>query len=196
MRVQKEGQGKLFNQNWLEFLTKTNPLTHVITYGSVIAFCLLKNQQPVPISILFFICGAFTWTLVEYLIHRFLFHIEAGRFQYLIHGVHHEFPRDKERLMMPPLPGLIVVLFFFVCWYLLFHEMVYAFMSGFVFCYVIYTFIHYIIHAWKPVKGFKYLWTHHHRHHNPAFEHTSYGVSSPLWDYIFGTMPKKMRDSK
>lgn len=196
MKVQKEGQGKLFNQHWLEFLTKTNPVVHVITYGTVVTCCLLYNQQSVTVTMLFIFLGAFTWTLVEYLIHRFLFHIKASRFQYLIHGVHHEFPRDKERLMMPPMPGLMIVVFFFGCWYLVFQDGVYAFMSGFVFCYVVYTFIHYIIHAWKPVKGFKFLWTHHHKHHNPAFEDTSYGVSSPLWDYVFGTMPKKMRNTK
>ncbi|MES2559549.1 MAG: sterol desaturase family protein [Bacteroidota bacterium] len=193
MKVQKEGQGKLFNQGWLEFLTKTNPVVHIITYGSVIVFCLFYNQLPLTESVLYSIAGAFMWTLIEYLIHRFLFHIKESKFQYLIHGVHHEFPRDKERLMMPPLPGLMLVLFFFGCWYLLFADKVYAFMSGFVFCYVVYTFIHYIIHAWKPIKGFKFLWTHHHKHHNPAFEDTCYGVSTPLWDYVFGTMPKEKK---
>lgn len=191
MKVQKYGQGRLFNQKWLEVFTKTNPFVHVITYGSVIAICLACNEESIPESILYFSIGAFVWTLVEYLIHRFLFHIKAGRFQYLIHGVHHEFPRDKERLMMPPLPGLLLVIFFFGLWSLLFGSKAYAFMSGFVLCYMFYTFIHYILHAWKPIKGLTFLWTHHHKHHNPVFEHTSYGVSSPFWDYVFGTMPKK-----
>ncbi|MES2778768.1 MAG: sterol desaturase family protein [Bacteroidota bacterium] len=196
MKVQKEGQGKLFNQGWLELLTKTNPFIHTVTYGSVVVFSLIKNNQPIPETLVFAISGIIIWTLVEYLIHRFLFHIKASKFQYLIHGVHHEFPRDRERLMMPPLPGLMLVLFFFGLWYLLFQQNVYAFMSGFVSCYVVYTFIHYALHAWKPVKGFKFLWTHHHKHHNPAFEHTSYGVSTPLWDYVFGTMPKDTKDIK
>jgi 4-hydroxysphinganine ceramide fatty acyl 2-hydroxylase len=196
MKVQKEGQGTLFNQKGLEFFTKTNPFVHVITYGSVIVCCLLYNKQSLAQTILYFSFGAFTWTLVEYLIHRFLFHIKESKFQYLIHGVHHEFPRDKERLMMPPLPGLLLVMFFFACWYVLFQDHVFAFMSGFVCCYMIYTFIHYMLHAWKPIKGFKFLWTHHHKHHNPAYEHTSYGVSSPLWDYVFGTMPKELRKGK
>jgi 4-hydroxysphinganine ceramide fatty acyl 2-hydroxylase len=109
----------------------------------------------------------------------------------LIHGVHHEYPRDRERLMMPPLPGVILIFFFFGLWYIFFRSDTHAFMSGFLSGYLIYTFIHYILHAWKPVKGLKFLWTHHHIHHNPAYHDKAFGVSTVLWDYVFGTMPGK-----
>ncbi len=191
LKVKKEGQGKIFDSNFLEIFTRTNPVIHVITYGSAIVFFLYQNHVPLATTSLFFIIGAFGWTLTEYLLHRFLFHIKESKFQYTIHGVHHEYPRDKERLMMPPVPGIIILLIFSGFWYLIFNWFTYAFMAGFVSGYMVYTFIHYIVHAWKPIPGIKFLWAHHLKHHNPAYENKAYGVSTPLWDYVFGTMPPK-----
>jgi sterol desaturase/sphingolipid hydroxylase (fatty acid hydroxylase superfamily) len=188
--VKKEGQGKLFNQKWLEFLTKTNPVVHVIVYGGAMIIFFHLNQLSVSDTILFLVTGAVAWTLVEYLIHRFLFHIKPGKFQYTIHGVHHEYPRDRERLMMPPLPGTLLVLFFYGMWWVLaggVHAP--ALMSGFLIGYLFYTFIHYIVHRYKPIKPFTFFWAHHLKHHNPQFEDKAYGVSSPLWDWVFRTMP-------
>jgi sterol desaturase/sphingolipid hydroxylase (fatty acid hydroxylase superfamily) len=189
--VKKEGQGKIFDQQWLELLTRTNPLIHIITYGGSAAFFLYLNHLTLSQTIMCMAIGAVVWSLVEYLIHRFLFHIKPSRFQYTIHGVHHEYPRDKERLMMPPVPGLMITLFFYALWWL-FTGIHYApaCMAGFLAGYLFYTFVHYLIHAHKPIKPFTFFWAHHLKHHNPQFEHKAYGVSSPLWDWVFGTMPR------
>lgn len=191
LTVKKEGKGRIFETPVLEVLTKTNPVLHIITYGGAIALFLYMSTTAPLSTVLLFIGGAITWTLVEYVIHRFLFHIKPGKFQYMIHGVHHEYPRDKERLMMPPVPGILLTLFFFGLWYVFFQSYAHAFMSGFLTGYLAYTYIHYIVHAHKPVKGFRFLWTHHLKHHNPVFHDKAYGVSTPFWDHIFGTMPKK-----
>jgi hypothetical protein len=60
-----------------------------------------------------------TFTLVEYLIHRYIFHFTPSnegeeKLQYNIHGVHHEFPKDKDRLAMPPVLSILVAIFFFI----------------------------------------------------------------------------------
>lgn len=190
-RIKKEGKGVIFNNSALEVFTRTNPVLHVITYGSVIGFFFYLNQQTFKTSLLLFFTGIFTWTFLEYILHRFVFHISYPKFQYMVHGVHHEFPRDKERLLMPPLPGLLAITVLTSIFYLLLWSYTFAFMMGFLSGYLMYTFIHYIVHAWKPVKGLKFLWAHHHKHHNPVFEDKAFGVSSPLWDYVFGTMPPK-----
>jgi 4-hydroxysphinganine ceramide fatty acyl 2-hydroxylase len=189
--VKKEGQGKLFNQRWLEVLTKTNPFVHVITYGGSTAFFLYHNTLSISQTVFCLMGGAIAWSLVEYLIHRFLFHIPPSKFQYTIHGVHHEYPRDKERLMMPPAPGIVITAFFYSLWWLVTSE-VYApaLMAGFLLGYLFYTFVHYLVHAHKPIKPFTFFWAHHLKHHNPQFEHKAYGVSTQLWDWLFGTMPK------
>lgn len=190
-KVKMDGQGKLFRSNFLELYTKTNPVIHVITYGGAMVFFSWFADSNAEQRILYFLLGAVGWTLTEYIMHRYLFHIKPGKFQYLIHGVHHEYPRDKERLMMPPLPGILLLCIFTAFWYILFRDQTFAYMTGFVGGYMAYTFIHFIVHAWKPIPGIKFLWTHHHKHHNPAFENKAFGVSSPLWDIVFGTLPPK-----
>ncbi len=189
--VKKVGQGKIFDQKWLEVFTKTNPVIHVITYGGACVCFYTFNKLSLLESIAFLMVGVVAWTLVEYLIHRFLFHIKPSKFQYTIHGVHHEYPRDKERLMMPPLPGILLITFFYGLWWLVVGPQ-YApiLMVGFLIGYLLYTFIHYVVHAHKPVKPFVFFWAHHLKHHNPQFENKAYGVSSPIWDWVFGTMPK------
>lgn len=189
--VKKEGQGKLFNQRWLEVLTKTNPFVHVITYGGATTFFLYHNDLSIAQTGFCIVAGAIAWSLVEYLIHRFLFHIPPSKFQYTIHGVHHEYPRDKERLMMPPAPGVVITAFFYSIWWLITGgHYAPALMAGFLLGYLFYTFVHYLVHAHKPIKPFTFFWAHHLKHHNPQFENKAYGVSTVLWDWLFGTMPK------
>jgi 4-hydroxysphinganine ceramide fatty acyl 2-hydroxylase len=82
LTVKKEGKGRIFDTPVLEIFTKTNPALHVITYGSAIClFLYWSTTSPLTMALLF-ISGAFTWTLIEYLMHRFLFHIKPGKFQY------------------------------------------------------------------------------------------------------------------
>ncbi|CAN1290283.1 Dihydroceramide fatty acyl 2-hydroxylase FAH1 [Linum perenne] len=51
--------------------------------------------------------GVFIWTLLEYTLHRFLFHIKTKSYwgntaHYLLHGCHHKHPMDGLRLVFPP----------------------------------------------------------------------------------------------
>lgn len=70
-------------------------------------------------SIILFSCRHGDFSLVEYFIHRYIFHFNAvnekeEQLKYHIHGVHHEYPRDKDRLVMPPLISFgIAILFYF-----------------------------------------------------------------------------------
>jgi sterol desaturase/sphingolipid hydroxylase (fatty acid hydroxylase superfamily) len=188
--IHKHGKARIFNSPYLELFTKTHPIIHVLYYGGWIAYYMLQSEMLGTITLVLFSTGIFIWTLLEYLIHRYLFHIKWSRFQYIIHGVHHTFPKDKVRLLMPPLPGTVVLLLLFGIFYLLMHDAAFPFYGGVLTGYLLYTAIHYTIHAHKPVKGLKFLWAHHLKHHNPAYEHKAFGVSTTLWDRIFGTMPQ------
>jgi len=63
---------------------------------------------------LFFI-GVFFWTFAEYMLHRFLFHMEDQPYflrhskfyalHFMVHGIHHAFPSDAYRLVFPPFLG-------------------------------------------------------------------------------------------
>lgn len=145
-----------------------------------------------------FLMGIFFWTFFEYLLHRFVFHFVAEREKvmrivYLIHGNHHEYPRDKERLFMPPVPSLIISSLIFTSMFLFAQwtgvpKYVFAFFAGFMFGYLLYGTMHYAIHAWNPpFKWMKSLWRNHHLHHYKN-EQCGFGVSTTLWDRLFGTM--------
>jgi len=110
---------------------------------------------------------------------------------YAVHGVHHDYPKDKDRLAMPPILSAAISFGLFFLFSFLMGNSVYAFFPGFIFGYISYLGVHYIVHAFQPPKNiFKALWVnhgvHHYKHHDKNF-----GVSSPLWDYVFGTIVRK-----
>ena len=201
-KIHNKGQAQIFKNRYLEYLTKTHPLVIWGMYTPIIAFTLYygthKIQLPLANVALVFFCGIFTWSFFEYMMHRFVFHFvaeseRAMRIVYIIHGNHHEYPRDKERLFMPPVPSLIIASVLFSLMYgigylLGVSQLVFAFFPGFLLGYLVYGTMHYAIHAWNPpFKWMKPLWRNHHLHHYKVQE-KGFGVSSTLWDHIFGTM--------
>ena len=212
-KIHNKGQAKLFKNQYVEHLTKTHPLVIWAIYLPVIVFMLyysaaIMNMEVAHIGVIF-LTGMFFWTFFEYMMHRFAFHFiseseRAVKIVYIIHGNHHEYPRDKERLFMPPVPSLILAaiifssLYFIAKWFGI-RENVFAFFGGFMFGYLLYGSMHYAIHAWNPpYKWMKPLWRNHHLHHYKN-EHRGFGVSTTLWDRLFGTMfdcPKDKEDKE
>lgn len=196
-KIYNKGQAQLFRNQNLEYLTKTHPLVIWLIYLPV--FILMPFYAISTLGFtgmkttLLFLSGIFFWTFTEYILHRFLFHhkpmTENGkRINYLIHGNHHEYPRDRERLFMPPVPSLIIASCFFMVFYFLMNNNAIAFFPGFMFGYLLYGSMHYAIHAWNPpFKWMKPLWRNHHLHHY-KHDDLGFGVSSTLWDHVFGTM--------
>jgi len=211
-KIHNKGQAQIFKNQYLEYLTKTHPLVIWGMYVPVMGFMLYHSAEVIgkglSYTVAIFIAGMFTWSLFEYVIHRFVFHYMAEsqralRIVYVIHGNHHEYPRDKERLFMPAVPSLIISSTLFMIMYgigYLFGAGAYtfAFFPGFLFGYLVYGSMHYAIHAWNPpFKWMKALWRNHHLHHYKNVE-LGFGVSSTLWDHIFGTMfdLKKEKEDK
>lgn len=198
MEKQRQKELRVFENPVLEALTRTSPFVTLLVYVPVMVFLLfLGSQNPIAIGriLLFFIGGMFFWTFLEYILHRFVFHYiseskTSQRIHYIIHGIHHHFPRNKERLFMPPVPGLAMVGFLYLIFSFFLGDMVYYFLPGLITGYLCYVFIHYFIHTIKPPKILKPLWTHHFMHHH-RFPEKCFGVSTRLWDMAFGTMPPK-----
>jgi sterol desaturase/sphingolipid hydroxylase (fatty acid hydroxylase superfamily) len=89
---------------------------------------------------------------------------------------------------MPPLPSLLISSTLFGLMYWPLGNQVFMFFPGFILGYLMYGTMHYAIHAWNPpFKWMKPLWRNHHLHHYKN-EHQGFGVSSTLWDLVFGTM--------
>ncbi|RYZ20657.1 MAG: fatty acid hydroxylase [Chitinophagaceae bacterium] len=206
-KIHNKGQAQLFQNPALEMLTKAHPLVIWGMYLPVIiGFPIWASGEFgysfARVAALFLIGGA-SWTLFEYIAHRFIFHAiaesdRAQRIVYVMHGNHHHFPRDKQRLFMPPVPSLILASTIFGLQYLLLGAKTFVFFPGFILGYLMYGTMHYAIHAWNPpFKWMKPLWRNHHLHHYKD-EGKGYGVSTTIWDRVFGTMfdLKKEKEDK
>lgn len=197
--------GQLFKSPVLEALSKTHiamPLT--IFYGTgllAIYASLVWLGLGAVSSFALFVVGAFFFTLVEYLVHRYFYHMEPdtprkARLQYVFHGIHHDHPRDKKRLALPPLMSLAVAAMFIGLFRLLMGQYGYAFGAGFMTGYATYLLAHYAIHVYNPPKNLLgSIWKHHNLHHFVG-DTGAFGVSSPLWDHVFGTMPEDPRKKR
>jgi len=197
-KIHNKGKAQLFQNEYLEYLTKTHPLVIWTLYLPLIIYLPYYTSVNLGFDLwkilLLFITGMFFWTFFEYIMHRFIFHwagdnVIAKRVIYVLHGNHHEYPRDRERLFMPPLPSLIISSIIFLLFYLVINKNAFVFFPGFILGYLLYGSIHYAIHSWKPpFKWLKPLWQNHHLHHYKD-DHKGYGVSTTFWDRVFGTYP-------
>ncbi|MCD2424528.1 sterol desaturase family protein [Niabella pedocola] len=196
-KIHNKGQARLFKSDYLEMLTKTHPLVIWGMYIPVIVYMLYYSHVAYNYSVayvlLIFFIGIFFWSFFEYIAHRFIFHWvsdnpAAQKIAYVMHGNHHHYPRDRQRLFMPPVPSIIIASVLLGVFYLILGKLALMFFPGFMLGYLMYGTMHYAIHAWNPpFKWMKGLWRNHHLHHYKD-EHKGFGVSSTIWDHVFGTM--------
>lgn len=195
-----KGTRQLFNNPVLEKLSRTHigvPVTIFLGYSvTLLYWSIAHTRLSAWVTVAMFFTGMLAFTLVEYLVHRYLFHMTTynewrKKFQYTVHGVHHEFPKDKDRLAMPPLLSVTVATVLLLLLRLALGDLTFAFLPGFLVGYAMYLSVHYMVHVYQPPKNFlKALWINHAVHHYKDGE-VVFGVSSPLWDYVFGTMREK-----
>jgi len=188
---------RLFQNDLLEALTHVHPIVPLLFWGPVAAFLLWRSYavHELPLTGLAGIgaLGLLVWTLTEYGLHRFVFHFPAQNrlakyLVFMFHGVHHAAPRDRTRLVMPPAGGILLL----IVLYQVFRLVVPApwiepFIAFFLIGYLAYDYIHYATHhfamRWPPLH---FLKVYHLQHHYGA-KGVRFGVSSPLWDRVFGT---------
>lgn len=203
MDIKKSGQGQIFKHPVLEKLTKGHAFVPISMHFTFAAALLIYSRigygiSPAMIGI-YFLGGLLFWTLFEYLAHRYIFHMATTtkireKIQYTFHGVHHEYPRDRDRVVMPPVPSFLIGVVLIIIFRLVLGLSGFAVAAGFLSGYAFYALIHYSIHTRIPPKNIiGKLWMHHSYHHYKN-DTKAYGVSSPLWDYVFRTMPRSYRD--
>lgn len=189
---------RVFKNPILERFTHVHPLTPLILWGPIAGWLIWRSfavHQLTPWMVgSLGMFGFVIWTLAEYVLHRFVFHLEgesalSQRLHFLIHGLHHEDPVDPTRLVMPPAASIILgIILYGIFRWVLGPAMVEPFFSLFVVGYLCYDYIHFAVHHFKPrTRIGKYLKNSHMQHHFVT-PNARWGVSSPFWDYIFGTM--------
>lgn len=188
---------RLFKNPAMESLTHVHPIVPLLVWAPVALFLLWRSvivkQLNPGMLLLVAIAGLLVWTLMEYLLHRFVFHYPArGRIGkwlvFLFHGVHHDAPQDPTRLVMPPAGAIIIMAMLWGLFSLLIPSpWLEPFVAFFIIGYLCYDYIHYATHHFGMKSGvFRFLKRYHMLHHY-ASTNTRYGVSSPLWDIVFGT---------
>lgn len=190
----------MFENPVLERLSRTHisiPITLFLGISSVsLYYALTTTDISLLLGFLVMLLGLFIFTFVEYVMHKHIFHMEPDnvvkdKLQYSVHGVHHDYPRDKDRLAMPPVISALYTMIFYFLFTFIMGDFALYFLPGFLIGYAAYLGVHYAVHAYQPPKNFlKILWINHAVHHYKDPD-AAFGVSSPLWDYILGTMPKK-----
>ncbi|KAI1855289.1 hypothetical protein JX266_000154 [Neoarthrinium moseri] len=141
--------------------------------------------------------GLFIWSLLEYILHRFLFHLDyylpdnrvGITLHFLLHGVHHYLPMDKYRLVMPPTLFIVLATPFWKLAHAIFYwnwHMGTAAFCGGIFGYICYDMTHYFLHHQNLPLWYKELKKYHLAHHFLDYE-LGFGVTSKFWDRIFGT---------
>ena len=186
---------RMFKSDRLESLSHVHPAIPLVLYVPVVAYYLLRAVWDGLLAggaiVVLFALGVFLWTLTEYVMHRFVFHYEPtstwGRqLHFIMHGVHHDYPNDATRLVMPPSVSVPLAFLFYGVFHATFGpERLGPAFAGFVTGYLCYDMIHYATHHFTmrgPIFG--YLKKYHLRHHYQD-EGRGYGVSSPLWDHVF-----------
>ena len=195
-----KGTQQLFQNPILEKLTRTHiavPLTIFSVFAAaLLTWSVTHTALSAGTTVGLFFLGLIAFTWVEYMVHRHVFHMKTytalrTKLQYTMHGVHHEYPKDKDRLAMPPLLSVTISTILLLLFRVIMGDLVFAFLPGFLVGYAAYLAVHYMVHAFAPPKNFfRSLWINHGSHHYKNGE-LIYGVSSPLWDYIYGTMREK-----
>jgi sterol desaturase/sphingolipid hydroxylase (fatty acid hydroxylase superfamily) len=197
-----EASARIFKSDFLEKFTRVHWTIPLWLFVPVIIYFIYRSVAvfyiDVPTVILYFVLGLFVWTFTEYSIHRWAFHFHAKsemgkRFLFMSHGVHHDYPSDKWRLVMPPSVSIPLAAFFYFLFYFIFLKLLGTpwltspFFAGFITGYVFYDITHYALHHFNIRKAFwKDLKVHHTKHHFQD-PYLGFGVSNKLWDIVFKT---------
>jgi len=215
---------RLFGPSYLEVFTKAAwyvvpifwlPITTYLFCRSLLQFTLPAplpawTEHPyLPVHLLMsvptssiiktlscFFTGNLIWTILEYTLHRFLFHVDYYLpdrpvfllLHFLLHGVHHYLPMDRYRLVMPPILFIFLSTPFTRLAHALFPASVANGLISGAFCfYVLYDCMHYALHHTKLPQYMREMKKYHLAHHYKNFE-LGFGVTSKIWDYVFNTV--------
>lgn len=148
---------------------------------AIVIFIGLAGMHRLPLVL----AGAAAWTLLEYLVHRFVFH-RHGVGQRL-HQLHHDHPSDPDAERSSLTTPLLVCPIGFLLIGAAGVEDGSAIFAGLLSGYLAFIVVHYAVHRW-PIGPNSWLYQakmRHLTHH--CFENCNYGVTTIFWDLVFRT---------
>jgi dihydroceramide fatty acyl 2-hydroxylase len=191
----------MFESDLLDRLSRVHPVVPVVIFlpAIVVFFVLGVRHLTAGETIGLFAAGWVFWTLMEYWIHRLVFHFEpeqklGARFHWIIHGVHHDHPNDPLRLVMPPSVSVpLAAAFYFLFVLVLGGAAANMFASGFFAGYLVYDMTHYHLHHHRSRSALGKVMRELHMRHHFQDDTRGFGISAPFWDYVFGTPLRRGR---
>ncbi|KAI9493838.1 hypothetical protein BDB00DRAFT_763044 [Zychaea mexicana] len=192
-----------FSHPWLDMLSHTPWYVVPIVWIPFVSYQLWRSVNSYhgsPIGAFEgFAGGVFFWTLLEYGLHRFVFHLDdwlpdhpvALLLHFTLHGIHHHMPMDRLRLVMPPALAALIGFPVIRGMHMLFNSATaHAVVAGAYFGYICYDCIHYYLHHAQVLRiHFSEMKRYHLAHHYKDYE-GGYGITSKVWDIVFGTTLK------
>jgi 4-hydroxysphinganine ceramide fatty acyl 2-hydroxylase len=190
----EERSARIFENEALERMSRSHPVINTAVGAALAAACLSQ----VHFAWLGWgkscalIAGAVVaWTLIEYAAHRFFFHWTPrspalAKAMYLVHQYHHDFPNERSRNMFPlavSLPTALLV--WLLIWAVLPSNANLLVFAIIVLCFTGYDVVHYLHHV---PTGFMPVLRRRHMLHHFRDPDANYGVTTSLWDHVFGTL--------
>src|SRR6184192_2228420 len=132
---------RMFKSDFMEFFSHVHPATPLLLYLPVVGYMLYaalwRNALPVLVVAGLFLVGVLCWTLLEYIVHRYVFHFEptsrlGKQLHFIVHGVHHDYPNDARRLVMPPSISIPLAILFYVLFLFVFGSLASGVFAGLV----------------------------------------------------------------
>jgi dihydroceramide fatty acyl 2-hydroxylase len=189
------GRAPMFDATWLERLSVAYPAFPFAVYAPAGAWLLWLGWSAglsASTLLMAYLGGVMMWSLFEYVAHRGSFHHvprTEGQvaYGYVMHGVHHAYPDDSRRWVMPLVVTLPIALVLFAAFVYALGPIGRPTFAGFIHGYLTYDLLHYFIHRGRmPTRLGRYLRQYHLAHHYSTPDR-HFGVSSPLWDVVFRT---------
>ena len=146
--------------------------------------------------------GLALWSLLEYLLHRFFFHWTPRnhRMRHIIHQLHfnhHRDPRHPGKILVHPLYSLPISAVFGCGFYVATESLFFTtgLLAGLWTGFLYYEWVHYRLHLGKKSRGLLKHQRGWHFYHHFVDPHHCFGVTSPVWDVIFGTWASTERQT-
>lgn len=196
---------RFFASDFWEFLTKTEWWMIPLIWLPVVCWYISKSfrmGRTLPEIALMVVFGIFIWTLLEYTLHRFLFHIKTKSYwgntiHYLLHGCHHKHPMDALRLVFPPAAtAVLCVPFWNLVKLFATPSTAPALFGGGLLGYVMYDVTHHYLHHGQPTSQVPRNLKKYHLNHHFRIQNRGFGITSSLWDKVFGTLPETKTAAK
>jgi dihydroceramide fatty acyl 2-hydroxylase len=191
-------RSRMFESDFFEFFSKVHPSTPFILYIPatllILGYALATGVTTVFWCAAMLPVGWFGWQMMEYLLHKTVFHWEGSgpftrRMHQILHGYHHDYPDDDDRLVMPIGASLpVVVLIAAILWVFRAPQVTLPYWAGMVLGYLWYDFTHWSTHFRKPLTEWGKRMRSHHMAHHFAVPDKNFGISHMWLDRLLGTL--------